>query len=78
MVMETGFAVTALISIILNLVLPEENEDEETESLAGDPVDKELEMKLETGDAGVSKDVDLENAREMGVGSVEQEGVSKA
>lgn len=39
LVMETGFAVAAFISLLLNLVLPEEPADEETESLAGDEVD---------------------------------------
>ena len=39
--METGFAVAAFISVILNLILPEEDVDEETESLAGDAIDRE-------------------------------------
>ncbi|CZS92234.1 uncharacterized protein RAG0_02702 [Rhynchosporium agropyri] len=34
--METGFALTACIALDLNLTLPDENSDEETESLAGD------------------------------------------
>ena len=34
--METGFALTAFISLALNLSLPDEDEGEETESLAGD------------------------------------------
>merc|ERR1712000_493609 len=36
LVMETGFALTAFISLALNLSLPDEDEGEETESLAGD------------------------------------------
>lgn len=44
LVLETGFAVTAFIAIILNLLLPDEIEDEETESLAGDVADRELEF----------------------------------
>lgn len=36
LVMETGFALTAFISLALNLALPDEDEAEETESLAGD------------------------------------------
>ncbi|CZT43858.1 uncharacterized protein RSE6_03957 [Rhynchosporium secalis] len=36
LIMETGFALTAFIALDLNLNLPDENSDEETESLAGD------------------------------------------
>lgn len=36
LVMETGFAVTAFIAVILNLVLPMETVEEMAESLAGD------------------------------------------
>jgi uracil-xanthine permease len=36
LVMESGFAVAAFLAIVLNLLLPEENEAEEVESLAGD------------------------------------------
>ncbi|KAJ5557147.1 Purine permease [Penicillium frequentans] len=35
-IMETGFAVTAFLSIVLNLIMPPEDVEEETESLAGD------------------------------------------
>lgn len=41
LIMETGFALAAFIAVILNLVLPEEDADEETESLAGDAIDRE-------------------------------------
>jgi NCS2 family nucleobase:cation symporter-2 len=37
--METGFAVTAFMSVILNLIIPEENEDEETPELTAATVD---------------------------------------
>lgn len=37
--METGFAVTAFLSLILNLVLPEEEEDEETPELTANEAD---------------------------------------
>jgi uric acid-xanthine permease len=40
LVMETGFAVTAFIAVCLNLLLPQEDVEEETESLAGDVVDR--------------------------------------
>lgn len=36
LVMETGFAITAFVAIFLNLIIPFELEEEETESLAGD------------------------------------------
>ena len=39
--METGFAVTAFIAIVLNLILEEEIEDEETPELTADTVDAE-------------------------------------
>lgn len=37
--METGFAVTAFLSLILNLILPEEEADEETPELTADEAD---------------------------------------
>jgi uric acid-xanthine permease len=49
LVLETGFAVTAFIAVILNLILAEEDEAEETESLAGDLADRE---EAENGYAG--------------------------
>lgn len=61
LVMETGFAVTAFLAIILNLLLPEEDADEETESLAGDVADNEVENELEASDNGVSKNGNLKN-----------------
>jgi xanthine/uracil permease len=49
LVMETGFAVAAFIALALNLLLPEEDIEEETESLAGeeDLVEREGEMNGE-------------------------------
>lgn len=41
LVMETGFAVTAFLSLILNLILPEEIEDEETPELTANTADDE-------------------------------------
>jgi len=43
LVLETGFAVTAFIAVLLNLALPEEDVDEETESLAGDEKAEDVE-----------------------------------
>jgi NCS2 family nucleobase:cation symporter-2 len=38
--METGFAVTAFVNLLLNLILPEEIEDEETPELTADAADE--------------------------------------
>ena len=38
--METGFAVTAFLALFLNLMLPEEIEDEETPELTANTVDE--------------------------------------
>jgi hypothetical protein len=40
LILETGFAVVALVTVILNLVLPEEIEDEETPELTANDVDE--------------------------------------
>lgn len=47
LVLETGFAVTAFLAIILNLVLVEEDESEEIESLSGDLADEQRERDRE-------------------------------
>lgn len=48
LVMETGFAVTAFVAVALNLGLPEESEEEEVESLAGDlEAERALELERE-------------------------------
>lgn len=39
LVMETGFAVTAFLSLILNLILPEEEVDEDTPELTANDAD---------------------------------------
>lgn len=41
LIMETGFAVTAFMSVILNLIIPEENEDEEVPELTAATVDED-------------------------------------
>jgi NCS2 family nucleobase:cation symporter-2 len=41
LVMETGFAVTAFLTVILNLIIPEEVEDEEIPELTAATVDDE-------------------------------------
>ncbi|CAA9961705.1 hypothetical protein PTMSG1_05082 [Pyrenophora teres f. maculata] len=40
LILETGFAVVAFVNIVLNLVLPEEIEDEETPELTANEVDE--------------------------------------
>jgi uracil-xanthine permease len=58
LVLETGFAVTAFIAVALNLLLPEEDINEETASLAGDIVDRnetELENSQDPNFAHASK-----------------------
>jgi len=58
LVMESGFAVTALISIILNLLLPQEDEAEEIESLAGDLEDRDSQdAAMEKGITGTTSTV---------------------
>lgn len=47
LVMETGFAVTAFLSLILNLILPEEIEDEATDITANTADDKDDEKEWE-------------------------------
>lgn len=62
LVMETGFAVAAFIALALNLLLPMEDEAEETESLAGDLVDREEADAIDREDpAFAKKGEDLEN-----------------
>lgn len=55
LVLETGFAVTAFMALGLNLLLPEEDEDEEAESLAGDLADREEAEVLEESSFGTHK-----------------------
>lgn len=64
--METGFAITAFVNVVLNLILPEEIEDEEipeiTANDADDAADKEEWNKINhTG-----KDVSDEEAGPAG------------
>ncbi|GAB7362994.1 hypothetical protein MBLNU230_g3288t1 [Neophaeotheca triangularis] len=40
LVMETGFAIVAFLALILNLILPEEDEDEEVPELTADDTDE--------------------------------------
>jgi len=60
--METGFAVAAFVSLALNLMLPMEDEAEETESLAGDLVDREEQEAAERDAHYLKKGSDAESA----------------
>jgi xanthine/uracil permease len=44
LVMETGFAITAFLALLLNLILPEEIEDEETPELTANDIDAEADQ----------------------------------
>jgi len=70
LVMETGFAVTAMLSVILNLVLQEEVEDYETHSLAGDVVAaKEEEARSASKESASSgKDIEITEPKPVVVG----------
>ncbi|TGO58018.1 hypothetical protein BOTNAR_0189g00200 [Botryotinia narcissicola] len=76
LVMETGFAVTAFVAVALNLGLPEEDEDEEVESLARDLGErKEEERALEGREMGTlgehgsgSGSFEMGKAGEVGLG----------
>jgi len=43
--MQTGFAITAFLALILNLLLPEEIEDEETPELTADTIEEEKDQQ---------------------------------
>jgi NCS2 family nucleobase:cation symporter-2 len=60
LVLETGFAITAFLTLVLNLMLPEEIEDEETPEITADAVDEEAD-KEEWSRIRRSKEVDVEN-----------------
>ena len=57
LILETGFAVVAFVTIVLNLILPEEIEDEETPELTAnevdEPQDKEEWARIRKGAADV-------------------------
>ncbi|RDW92127.1 hypothetical protein BP5796_01521 [Coleophoma crateriformis] len=61
LVLETGFAVTAFMALGLNLLLPEENEEEDAESLAGDLADREEAEAVEERTFGAHKSLDAES-----------------
>jgi NCS2 family nucleobase:cation symporter-2 len=58
LVLETGFALTAFIALALNLILPEEDETEEVESLAGDVEENQQEEFEKKGVDGQAADIE--------------------
>lgn len=80
LVLETGFAVTAFIAVALNLLLPEEDLNEEMESLAGDIADRneaELENAEDPKFANPSKGESGESSKfvsHQNVDSIDGEG----
>ncbi|KAH7053222.1 permease family-domain-containing protein [Macrophomina phaseolina] len=76
LVLETGFAVTAFVTLILNLILPEELEDEqELPELTADEVDKEADR--EEWSAIKGKEMDAEAGR-VGSGSASMSDIAPA
>ena len=58
LVLQTGFAVTAFLALILNLILPEEIEDEETPELTANEIDTEKDQEEWDRIKGKSADVE--------------------
>jgi uric acid-xanthine permease len=77
LVMETGFAVAAFIALALNLILPEEDHDEETESLAGDLADRD-EVERQKSEEFDTKGAEGESKGIRGSDSIGEGSNSKA
>lgn len=60
LVLETGFAITAFLTLVLNLMLPEEIEDEEVPEITADAVDEEADRE-EWNRIRRSKELAVEN-----------------
>jgi xanthine/uracil permease len=75
LVMETGFAVTAFLAVILNLVIPDEIEEELAESLAGDFEDEREDVVHDRDNAwkGAGLQGDNQAVRTTASGSVDEE-----
>ncbi|KAF2801371.1 Xanthine/uracil permease [Mytilinidion resinicola] len=65
LVMETGFALTAFLTLILNLILPEEIEDEETPEITANEIDETAD-KEEWNRIRKSKEFDAERGSSEG------------
>ena len=68
LVLETSFAVTAFLSLFLNLILPEEIEDEETPELTANDADDEND-KEEWNRINKGKEVDSGDSKVVGNGA---------
>jgi uracil-xanthine permease len=77
LVMETGFAVTALIAIVLNLLLSEEDELEETESLAGEERDVAQQEDYRVGGGHeVAEELEMKGSARQVIQSTDSSGKS--
>ena len=77
LVLETGFAVVAFVTVLLNLLLPEEMEDEGAREIEAEDVaaDREWE-RVRAGGAGKGSDEE-EGKRESGSAEIGTVGVGK-
>ncbi|KAF1982770.1 purine permease [Aulographum hederae CBS 113979] len=68
LVMETGFAIVAFLTVILNLILPEEVEDEETPEITANTVDEPGDKEEWANIRGKSMDIQAVNDGEKHLG----------
>jgi xanthine/uracil permease len=75
LVMETGFAVTAFLAVVLNLIIPDEVEEETAESLAGDIAEERADIEHDKDNAwkGAGIQGDSQAVRTNASGSVDEE-----
>ncbi|EHK99919.1 putative Uric acid-xanthine permease [Glarea lozoyensis 74030] len=75
LVMETGFAVTAFLAVVLNLIIPDEIEEETAESLAGDIAEERADIEHDKDNAwkGAGIQGDSQAVRTNASGSVDEE-----
>jgi xanthine/uracil permease len=74
LILETGFAIVAFVTLALNLLLPEEIEDEETPELtaneADEPADREEWERIRKGQAKESEEGKASSEGAGGVGKM--------
>ena len=75
LVMETGFAVTAFLALFLNLILPEENDDEVVE-ITANTVDEAQDQKEWERIRRPSQIRAMRKSEDMGRSSVDMESGS--
>jgi len=77
LIMETGFAVTAFVTLFLNLILPEEMEDEEIPELtanhADDEGDREEWEKINKSKANVDEEAKVSGTQEVSTSTTKQD-----